>query len=231
MNVHQGVALHADIERLHVIAAAGHHIADLCHDKAGSKRGRVKLQKSMQLLSDTASLLAQDMRTHVNVVKGSGGTSYVAKRLATEARYSLDSSKQTFSDPIQQVRYIHDVEMQDSPSCSQADTPERARVTSSAGYASSRASSLKHKPKYTVPDDIMDPPAGTTYTPEDAIGILEAVPDRHKYAVMQRWAERGVIPIAVNGMQKRLKAKNFSAWQKCGRKAALGSPAVEAAVP
>ena len=76
----------------------------------------------------------------------------------------------------------------------------------------------------------MDPPAGTTYTPEDAIGILEAVPDRHKYAVMQRWAERGVIPIAANGMQKRLKAKNFGAWQKCGRKAALESPAVEAAV-
>ena len=96
MNVHQGVALHADIERLHVIAAAGHHIADLCHDKAGSKRGRVELQKSMQLFSDTASLLAQDMRTHVNVVKGSGGTSYVAKRLATEARYSLDSRNKLF---------------------------------------------------------------------------------------------------------------------------------------
>ena len=199
MNIHEGVAIRSDVAKLRDGTSA---LRDLLGDydaAMGSKRKQKDMKRKLQLIMDVQTFATDDIHTHMGAVKGAGSSEYVAKRLATDAKFASASNWQTQSDLWRRLQHVHDTDKENRHN--KIDTPVRARTTSSAH------SSTTKKKEIPVPDDIIHPCEGTAYTPEQAVKALVEVPAGYRTKVIQSWIERQAIPIKKpRGMLKRVQA-------------------------
>ena len=98
MNIHEGVAIRSDVAKLRDGTSA---LRDLLGDydaAMGSKRKQKDMKRKLQLIMDVQTFATDDIHTHMGAVKGAGSSEYVAKRLATDAKFASALNWQTQSD-------------------------------------------------------------------------------------------------------------------------------------
>ena len=168
MNIHGGVAIRSDVAKLRDGNSCLRDVVGVFDVAMGSQRKQKDLKRKLQLIMDVQMAATEGIHTHVGAVKGTGGSEYVAKRLATDAKFASASTLQTESDLWKRLQHMHDTEKEKENSLrgNVMDTPVRARTTSSAHSSASK------KKENAVPDDIIFPSAGTQYTPEQAVTTL-----------------------------------------------------------
>ena len=138
MNIHGGVAICSDVAKLRDGNSCLRDVVGVFDVAMGSQRKQKDLKRKLQLIMDVQMAATEGIHTHVGAVKGTGGSEYVAKRLATDsdAKFASASTLQTESDLWKRLQHMHDTEKEKENSLrgNVMDTPVRARTTSSGTF-------------------------------------------------------------------------------------------------
>ena len=227
MNIHNAVAMRSDVAHLRDGTSCLREVVEGLKKGSLSQSAQKALKRKLQVLVDAQTAIANDLHSQVSGVIGTGGSHYVAKRLATEHKYSA-LSLPSQSDHWQRMKDLAQSDKENRIDMPQ--TPVRSRLPTSA------PSSTSKQKEVPVPDDIFCPPPGTQYTPEQAITTLAEVPRNWRTKTIQSWIDCKAIPVKdTRNVLKRLQAYQgrggpvcaaFEPWLKPGKKPLLPLDAV-----
>ena len=227
MNIHNAVAMRSDVAHLRDGTSCLREVVEGLKKGSLSQSAQKALKRKLQVLVDAQTAIANDLHSQVSGVIGTGGSHYVAKRLATEHKYSA-LSLPSQSDHWQRMKDLAQSDKENRIDMPQ--TPVRSRLPTSA------PSSTSKQKEVPVPDDIFCPPPGTQYTPEQAITTLAEVPRNWRTKTIQSWIHCKAIPVKdTRNVLKRLQAYQgrggpvcaaFEPWLKPGKKPLLPLDAV-----
>ena len=132
MNIHHGVAMRSDVAHFAHLRdgiSCLRELGESLGKETISKREQKELKRKVQVIVDAETVVTNDLHSQVSGVSGTGGSKYVARRLATEQKYSALAS------PTQSVhwqRTEHQAQSDKENRLDMTQTPVRSRIPLSA---------------------------------------------------------------------------------------------------